>query len=335
MRIGTLGYRTPTGLGYQVKSYTEHLPVTKVLVIDLSGHNGMPLNEWHSEHPTVRGYPTNRDIDVFLEDLDVVLLAETPLNYYLYERAKEVGVKTAVVYNFEFFDHFLHPEYPTPDLLIAPSRWRYDEIDHFAKMRGIQHTYLHHPVDREVFKFRLRHSRKFIHIAGNPAVNDRNGTWDFMRVLPTGTVITQSDDLARHIRMRYSQSRVHSAISDPTRLYEMGDILVLPRRYGGNCLPLNEALSCGLPVIMPDISPNNQLLPPEWLVPATVEGAFTPRTVIDIYSTNLQALSDKLEWFRDQPIEPHSQKANEIAKSISWEVMKPQYLNVLERLCGS
>lgn len=334
MRIGTLGYRTKTGLGYQVLSYVKHLPISKVLVIDLSGFNGMPLTDWYPNSKTVQGYPSREDLVDFLQDLDVVFLAETPLNYELYSLARKMGVKTATVHNYEFFDHFVNPHYPHPDMLISPSMWNYDVIDSFAKEHGVKHIYLHHPVDREEFKFKLRNTAFTMHIAGKPAAYDRNGTEDYLYAVPNGLVITQNDHFAQLLRSKFRHSRILTNIEEAHQMYEYGDILVLPRRYGGNCLPLNEALSCGLPVIMPDISPNNHLLPEHWLVPAKVINTFTPRTKIDIYAVDQTALAEKIEWFRTCDIAKESQLANEIAESISWETLRPKYMEALSSLVG-
>lgn len=329
MNIGTIGYRTPTGLGYQVKSYIKHLPVTKVLVCDLSPLNGLEQNDWYPEAQTAKGYPSERDLQDFLKDIDVVLLAETPLNYDLYALAKKKGIKTAVVANWEFWDYYLKPELPKPDVIIMPSVWRLEEAQEFGSKWGIGVVQIHHPVDREEFPFRLRDTRKFFHIAGKPAVHDRNGTQTFLNTLPTGIVAVQSQEYAKQLRMRYRNSRIYSSIEDPQMMYQMGDILVLPRRYGGNCLPLNEALSSGIPVIMPDISPNNHLLPKDWLVPAREDGFFTPRTKVDLYTVDPQELDLKMEWFRKCDMVAQSKKANEIAESISWEALRSQYLEVL------
>ena len=48
-------------------------------------------------------------------------------------------------------------------------------------------------------------------------------------------------------------------------MYSGFDAMVLPRRYAGLCLPMNEALMSALPVFMTNISPNNAILPPKWL----------------------------------------------------------------------
>lgn len=340
MRLGILARADHTGLGYQTRAYYKHLNPAKTMLIDISALNGNEQHyEWYPDAMIVRGFPRPMHLEQFLTGLDVVLTAESPYNYELYAMARQMGVKTAVVYNYEFFDWFKYPEYPVPDLLISPSMWNFGEVNAWVNHRNlhsdvkISHVYLHHPVDREDFPFRLRQTKKFIHIAGKPAAQDRNGTWDYLAADPTGTVITQSDSLAFHIRRRYRQSRVLTNIQEPHHMYQMGDILVFPRRYGGNCLPLNEALSSGMPVIMPDISPNNYLLPKEWLVPASVTEYFEPRTRIPIYSVDHEALVEKLKSLQYCNIRDESYKANAIADSISWTTMKPKYLEALEGLC--
>lgn len=332
MRIGTLAYSTSTGLGYQVKSYIKHLPVTKIMNVDLSGHNGMVQNNWYPGAYNVVGYPSDDQIREFLTDIDVMLFAETPLNYNFYTIARERGIKTANVINWEFFDHLVKPELPLPDLIIMPSTWHLQEAIQFGKQMGVQVIQLHHPVDREEIPFRERHSNIPMHLAGKPAYNDRNGTWDFLQACPTGTVVTQSSDLGWQIANRYRASTVHTNIVNNNQIYSFGDIMVLPRKYGGNCLPLNEALSSGMPVIMPDIEPNNDILPAEWLVPAIKTDTFTPRTVVDIYTCNTDALRLKIYELQSQDIKELSKRASIIADGISWETLRPAYLTALEDL---
>lgn len=337
MRLGVIVYSTETGLGYQSFDYYHHLNPKKALHIDISSLNGKEQHyNWYGDNTMfVKGIPNRLQIAEFLKGLDVVLMAETPLNYELYDIARKMGVKTANVINYEFFDHLVKPELPLPDLIIMPSVWYFKEMQQFCKSKGIGCVQLHHPVDRDLIPFRLRHTVKTMHLAGNPAALDRNGTADYMTACPDGRVVTQSHDLANKIRSRYSQSNVFTDIHDQKIIYSIGDIMVMPRKYGGNCLPLNEALSAGMPVIMPDISPNNHLLPKEWLVPAYVAGSFTPRTKIDVYQTDIQALRDKIDWFATQDIKHHSELANKIADSISWTTLKPEWEATIADLCNS
>jgi len=335
MRLTLLVVASDTGLGYQTRDYYKHLNPHRTVIIDISNLNGMPQHyDWYEEAHVIKGIPTDDQVrNIICADTDVIMTAETPYNLNTYAIARHLGIKTVCVENPEFYDHIKYPEFELPDLIILPSVWMEEEIRTHAESKGTKVLQIHHPVDREDMPFRLRNSKKPIHIAGKPAANDRNGTWDFLRACPNGTVTTQNHDLGVHIRRRYREARVLEGIDSRQEIYQMGDILVLPRKYGGNCLPLNEALSSGMPVIMPDISPNDHLLPKEWLVPATLTGSFTPRTRIDIYTVDWGALRDKIEWMRSQDMAVLSKQASEIADSISWATLKPQYVQALEGLC--
>src|SRR5690606_2061207 len=88
---------------------------------------------------------------------------------------------------------------------------------------------------------------------------------------------------------------------EQNELYKDFDAMILPRRYGGLCLPMNEALCSGLPVIMTDISPNNRILPENWLAQARVKTQFMTRTMIDLYMTDLQDLARRIDQFATMP----------------------------------
>ena len=331
--LGLLAYCSQNGLGYQTQAFYRHLKPDKTMVVNISMHNG--LEQYRGMYQDgayfIDDFPNKKQMQTFLSGLDVVLFAETPLTYEFYSLARQMGVKTANQINPEFFDHYDH-EYPLPDMFILPSTWMQKEISMFAKAKRVQVKHLHLPVDREQFKYRPRTTKKLFHIAGKPAHHDRNGTWDFMQAVPNGVVVTQDEAFARQIRNRYRHCNVFTGIASPEQLYQFGDIMILPRRYGGNCLPLNEALSSGCPVIMPNISPNSDLLPDEWLVPATQTGKFYAHTNVDIYSVDPAGLRAKIEEIKTWDIREESEKANQIAERISWEAMRQDYMDTLQGL---
>lgn len=333
MRLTLLVRADMTGLGIQTRAYYKHLKPHKTVLIDISNLNGNPQHyEWYEDVHVIKGIPTNDQVNDILQDTDILLTAETPYNLDLYRIAREKGIKTICVENPEFYDHIKYPQFELPDLMILPSVWKEAEIRRHAQSRGTKVIQLHHPVDREEIHFKLRTTTKPLHIAGKPAANDRNGTWNFLQACHDGVVITQDHSLADRIKKRYSSSRVLENVDDQNWMYQVGDILVLPRKYGGNCLPLNEALASGMPVIMPDISPNNNLLPPEWLVPAYISDSFTPRTKVDIWTTDHNALVERIEWIKAQDMKKLSQQASAIADTISWKTLLPKYMEALESL---
>jgi hypothetical protein len=332
-RLTLLARADQTGLGYQTLSYYKHLQPDRTIVIDISNLNSnIQHYDWYQNAELIRGIPSDQQVMNILRDTDVLLTAETPYNLNLYTIARRMGVKTVCVENPEFYDHIKYPQFDMPDLIILPSTWQQQEITQHSTSRGTKVVQLHHPVDRSDITFRLRTTRKFLHIAGKPAANDRNGTFDFLEACQDGIITTQDDKLAERIKRRYRNTRVLSNVQDQNWLYQLGDVLVLPRKYGGNCLPLNEALASGMPVIMPDIEPNSHILPKEWLVPASKVGFFTPRTKVDIHQVDIQALRDKLNWFRTCDIEVESRKASDLADTISWETLLPKWLTALENV---
>lgn len=333
MRLTLLVRADMTGLGIQTRSYYKHLKPHKTILIDISNLNGTKQNyDWYPDAQIIKGIPTDDMLQGMLSDTDVLMTAETPYNMNLYQVARSMQVKTVCVENPEFYDHIKYPQYQLPDLMILPSTWLEQEITRHANAKGTKVIQLHHPVDREEIEFRLRENNKVMHIAGKPASHDRNGTWDFLQACPNGIVTTQVEEFANQIRKRYRDTRVISNIQDPKYLYLLGDILVMPRKYGGNCLPLNEALASGMPVIMPDIIPNNNLLPTEWLVPAYISDSFTPRTKVDIWTTDHKALVERIEWIKSQDMKKLSQQASNIADTISWKTLLPKYMEALESL---
>lgn len=85
-----------------------------------------------------------------------------------------------------------------------------------------------------------------------------------------------------------------------------------------NCLPMQEALSAGLPVIMPDIDPNNKILPSYWLFKAAPQQVFMTRTKVVVYKSDTEELAARIAQLAvadDTLIDGFKRKAYEIAAS--------------------
>lgn len=361
MKSGLIARADNSGLGVQTHEFYKHMTPTRTMVVDIGhlNHNKSYPERYPDNAVIINGFPDPRHFDAFLEGLDIVFVAEAAYNPYLYVRAKELGVKTAVQYNYEFMDWIINDNYPKPDMLIAPSRWHYDEVDNWCKENNIAHVYLHCPVNRELLPFRVIEQAKiFLHPAGKAAAHDRNGT-----EIVIGASKYLRSDAQIHIHFQGEQGLAHQAthtidyykevlehfgdatkitinqweFDDYAEVYNDADVLILPRRYGGNCLPVNEALSTGMPVIMTDISPNNALLPANWLIPASKVAEFTPRTKVDIYASDPKSLAAKIDEFyfkNASEMRYENITANNIAQSISWQALKPKYIEAFEQLCN-
>lgn len=360
MKLGLIARADNSGLGIQTYEFYRHMQPAKTLVVDIGNLNGnQSFYERYPGATFVRGFPNRLAFSAFLDGLDVVFIAESAYANWFYDLARHKGVKTAVQYNFEFFD-WMVKGIAKPDLFIAPSRWRYDEVDEWCKANGVGHTYLHCPVNRQQLKYRPnKKARIFLHPAGKAAAFDRNGT----EIVLAASKYLKSDAKI-FVHFQGEQGLAHQATNsinsykevlhnhgDPSKVqieefdyddyslvYKDADVLILPRRYGGNCLPLNEALSCGMPVVMTDMSPNNYLLPPRWLIPAVKVAEFTPRVNVDIYGSDPKALAakiDELYNMSESAFYFENVTAHKIAQTISWQALKPEYERVLGELCNT
>jgi glycosyltransferase involved in cell wall biosynthesis len=309
------------------------------MLVDLSQYNHMSLHqEWYPDAMKTNSIPTRQEIDSFLNGLDVVFLCETPLNYYLFDRARELGIKTVLQYNFEFLDYMRFPAFPRPTVLAAPTQWHLKDAQEVA---GVDVINLPVPIDlAELPQRTITEARKFFHIAGRVAVHDRNGTLDFIQAarlaaprIPDAEFIVYIQQPTPEIKQALQSApvRVVWNVPQPADMYKEGDVLVLPRRYGGLCLPAQEAVGCGIPVLMPDISPNNSWLPQSWLIPATRRGSFMARCQIDVYSINVQALANRMIALatNDQSVIHRHEEAKQLARSMSWDALLPMYQEVL------
>jgi glycosyltransferase involved in cell wall biosynthesis len=347
-RLGLIVRMDNRGLGTQTWELYRHLRPDKTLAIDMGQWS--PYVQNHPERfPDARiaaydgrgGFLPDADVEWILSDVDVLLTAETPYDHRIYALARERGVRTVCQPNPEFWRPTLDPNLPLPDLCANPSRWREDV------MPGV---HVPHPVDRERLPFRFRtEARRFLHIHGHLASNDRHGTelvleaLSLCRTKPDLTIRTQGRMASKVNRMtrilaRQTQGRIHvmqGDVRDYWELYEGFDVLLSPRRYGGLSLPMQEAASTGMVVVATDRMPERFDLPPEGLVPvASTRMHHYPGGDVAIESADSHALAAKMDELVENPtlVERLSGASDEWAESISWDTLLPQWEALLERV---
>ncbi len=346
MKLGIIVFANNSGLGEQTRRLTYMLKPERILAIDSSGFSKNKKQNfgWYSNFNgyKVQGFPTNREINVFLTGLTHILVAENPLNFFLLDRARQLGVKVFIQSNYEFCDH-LNKELTLPYKFLMPSHWMNREMK--EKFGNIV-EYLPPPINPNDFKEarEINFARgdinnrppRFLHIVGTLAANDRNGTLDLLKATEFTTaefelVIRSQHELPREYlindrRVKYIIENVENAQD----MYKDFDLMFIPRKYGGLCLTANEGLMSGLPVFMTDISPNSELLPKEWLIEARKTGEFMTRTMINIYSAYSYKIADKIDWICEQDLNKMKIDAFSIAyDNFSETVLKPKYEKIL------
>lgn len=337
MKLGLIVYGNDGGLGAQTRRLSNFLHPDKILLINSSGFskNKAFHPEWYPADKTTitAGFPRGRDVLRFLEGLTHVFMCEDPYNPFILTAAKTLGVKTICQANFEFMQSLRDPSLPLPDTIVMPSLWKLDQT---TVLYGPSRVYyLPPPVDptefatvREKNMDRMGKTR-FLHIVGTLAAHDRNGTLDLLGALPQCSsdfelVVASQHELPE--KYIVSDPRVTYSICnklDNASLYEDFDAMILPRRYGGLSLTMIEALMSGLPVMMTKISPNDAVLPTNWLVRAEKVGEFMATSKIDIYGSSRSELAKKIDsWCEFFPDKELTQK---VAFQFSTDFLRPDY----------
>lgn len=339
MRLGLIARADHRGLAIQTASMHRALHPVKTMIVDCPSAQPLPLHleQFPGDGVTViRGLPTREDFREFCEGLTVAYTAETSYGASFWDEAERAGVRTVLAANYEFLDR-----HDRPTLWAMPSMWHYDDVPFDNK------TFLPVPVEADRFVNLSprcdRNATHFLHVIGRPAIHDRNGTEILLRSLEhirsevTVTIKCQQGGYVSSLAPDLRTNKNVTLVIDPGDVenywdnYAEGDVLVMPRRFGGLCLPVNEALGAGMPVIMPDISPNNAWLPQEWLVEANFNGSFMAKQRIDYYAADHLALARKIDQFSTDPALYLSarEKAAKLADELSWASMKPVYEKVL------
>jgi hypothetical protein len=324
MRLGIIARSDNTGLGNQTRELVNMLKPDKVLLIDSSPFNGnIQHPDWYQEYnciTTKRGMASKEEVYEFIKGLDVVLSCEIFYNNSFISIAKKRKVKTVLQYNYEFLDHLANPDLQLPDILIAPSLWNFsDVVEKFGNKTKVIH--LPPPTNVDLFANakkinKTKTHKKILHIGGKAAVQDRNGTktviemlkyskGDYQLIIKTQTPLDIDCNDPRLVLDTSSPDTRES-------LYEGYDAMLMPRRYAGLCLPMNEALVSALPVFMTNISPNDKVLPQEWLIPSTKIDRLMTRTMLDVYEGDAKMLAKLIDNYYDQDMAMAKEQAYQI-----------------------
>lgn len=357
MRLGLIARADNSGLGVQTWEFYRHMNPDKTLVVDPSEH-AVDLANKHAYLDRFPGAtvfkgltPTPDVIEAFLDDIDVVYTAETfYAGHDFLMRANNRGTKTVLHFNYEFLDHLILPNAPRPSLFAAPSLWHYFDKDMKEKISPLR--FLPVPIALDRFKTPVADrppgppAKHFLHIVGKPAVYDRNGTLDLLQSLAyvrskidvtikcqrpgyVAALINQEKvRLPSNIQLHLEDARVDNYWD----LYydkdgQPYDALLLPRRFGGLCLPVNEAIGAGMPVMMPDVEPNNTWLPHDWLVDSGWKGSFKARGPVQLWSVDKKEMATRIDMWASDPATfvMVRRQALRLRQDYSWENLKEQY----------
>lgn len=266
MKIGLIARcEIARGLAIQSKNFYDHIPVEKVLLIRMPRPDCVEAPDWYDNATNVAFDNRAHQLDEqtvrrWLKGLDVVFSIETVYDWRIPIWCRKAGVKLVVQGNPEFVKHgqprFEH--LPHPDQWWWPTSWRLQHLPEGPVMPVPLNPREMPEPDPERFRV--------LHVVGKRAYQDRNGTdilAQAMRSVRGRVTLTAhgiDGQLPEFRRIPNVEYRINpDLVEDRWAMYENQHLLILPRKYGGLCLPALEATACGMAVAMPDISPNEEL----------------------------------------------------------------------------
>ena len=329
MKIGIVARCDQGGLASLSYDFWKHMPeITKELVVMVQQGGNNPY--MYPKGIVCEGVPTLDKIDEFLADIDLVLIFETPYNWNILSLAKKRGIKTVLIPNYEWSN----PNPPLhPDLYLCPSLLDYDVYKKYNA------KYLPIPVDRKLIPFKLRKKAEtFVFNNGGGGTGGRNGMKALLEAIPM-----VKSDVQFIIRSQIEQPIIedkrvkieYGHLANRADLFKEGDVFLFPHMFNGLSLPIQEALSAGMPVVSTNIYPHNTYLPHEWLFdPDGFQKGRVNEVAreIEVASLDPKKIAEKIDEYANKDITEDSKKANEIAEKFDWEILKDKYIEVFKEI---
>lgn len=337
MRVGVVARADHGGLANQTYEVWRNVKPDRVLVVDMGlrarGH-GTDLARYDApwcEKFVTRHGKAGYELDQFLHGLDVVWSAETFYEDHMYALARGHRCATVLHANPELFY--------APDRLAteiwAPTEWEVARLPLRTKVVPL-------PVPLDRFTYRRRTKADTFFATTGEAMLDRNG-FDAVRdamfhVEHSGRLFWRGGPPQDPPIEQWGNIAAEwlPPVDDYTDLIPAEtDMLVMPRRYGGLCLPQAEAAAQGIPTVMTNLPPQDGWISQRLLVETT--GSLSAKMKggdFPVYDLDPRVLAAKLDELMDAPdtVATSSLQARQWAEQQGWDVQLDTWLGHFERL---
>jgi glycosyltransferase involved in cell wall biosynthesis len=341
--LGLVARADQRGIGILTAEFYKAMKPDKVLVVS---HGQWPQNFAQYD----KGWGSVVDLNLsdlslsehtcrkFLEGLSTVYCVETLYDWRFKGWAEEAGCKVVIHGMPELYATRDHKDgRPQPDAWLWPTPWLLDDEmtdlpeGEILPVPTVDRVHTAANPDDPILRV--------VHVGGTRAVGDRNGTGELLEALryirnPVRvTIFTQ--EMALPVAMSGYPNNVTvtvhvNGVADRFTMYAGHHALVLPRRYGGLCLPALEAMACGLTVILPDASPN-EIWPGERIPANGFTGQLVPYGYVPSANLSPRAIAKTIDVLAaDRKLlgrDMHDSTMWAVANG--WHRWKPEYERVL------
>lgn len=331
MSVAMIARADQGGLGTQTLEMARHLRPGKILVVDLGdrGRGRSRVDRYYglgADVEVCHGNPKLKHLSWLCEGSTAIYTAEGTYGDRLPYVAAVAKVRLVIHANPELWTERARD---ATTEIVLPTSWEAHRVPGSSVMPM--------PVDRDRLPYRQRtEARTFWHPCA-PAMEDRNGTGIVLgalhhvtkpcRVILTGTGYTGVEQIGP-VRVERVGERENYWDG-----YEDADVMILPRRYGGLSLPVQEALSSGMPVVMLDCGPYVHTSGVV-AVPTTASRDYPMKGgLFPIFDTDPTLLARVMDDLVANPgmVADLSREADEHAQSLAWSRWEKPWRALLER----
>lgn len=306
MSKGIVCYCTEQGLGRQAKSFFDNGLVQEVFIQPHSTY--VNHTEW---------YPNAcKSYEELLSKVSEVWFLETPFNWDYVKQAKEKGVKTVLFLMYEC-SRLLMPV----DVLVGGSIMERIHFGDSVKVIPV-------PAPKEI-KWRKRiRARVFVHNAGHGGLGGRNGTKELLEAMKYVKSPIKLIVRTQNPSFKSSDPRVEIRTGDfpYETLFDEGDVFIYPDKFGGSCLPVQEAFSAGMMVMASARIPHTDWLPNAPLIPVKhYTREIIVEKIFDCAVISPIEIANAIDKWYNKDITEYSLAGKKWAEENSWEVLKQKY----------
>lgn len=303
---GAVVFATEQGLGRQAKQFHDH------------GIFDVALIQPHSRYQTHHEWYPNQaySFEELMNRCDTIFFFETPFDWQYIIKARARGIKTVLFAMYECTQMTYIPDVVVGGSILEAQTWPELPVQ-----------VINVPVPDELKWRKRKRARVFVHNAGHGGLKGRNGTKELLEAMqyvksPIKLIIrTQTLELKSkdpRVEIRYGDFPYET-------LFNEGDVFIYPDKFGGSCLPLQEAHASGMMVMASDRHPSNTWLPQEPLIP--IAGYKPERIWRDFASAIVdpKAIATAIDVWYDKDITEFSLDGLEWREENSWARLKPKY----------
>ena len=317
--VGSIVRSINSGLGNLCWEFQRHGLIDKALIIKEEKGDIMFPERFPNGRISSAVHFSNNDMEWLLDGIDTLLIFETAYRWDIVSVAKKRGIRIVIMPMHEFI-----PEVRDADIWLCPS-----DLEMKLPVVG-EKIRINVPVNTDKIKWRLREKAEhFIHNAGGGGIMGRNGTNELVSALKY-----IDDDFRLTIRSQVykygvDDNRVeirHENLENYWDLWDNGDVLVLPDKFAGLSLPIQEAFASGMMVMTTNKKPFSDWLPNDPLIQC---GMMVNNGRYDMAVISPKLLADSIKNWIGKDIKEYSLAGKKWAEENSWEVLLPRYKEIL------